>query len=132
MAVLLTYVVGYQQYESFTNFPNKVDKSTGVQCDQIGKLTGFYTHKDYPGKVRRVKFYDQENQRIFIFLTNSMELNSTEVALLYKNRWQVELFFKWIKQHFKDKVLLGKIRKCRTHPNVFCNHCLLLSSNYRA
>ncbi len=73
-------------------YSNNVDEKTGVQCDQIGKLTGFYVSKEYPEKIRRVKFYDEETKRTFIYLTNNMELLATEIALLYKNRWQVELF----------------------------------------
>ena len=88
-------------------YSNKVDKSTGVLCDQLGKLTGFYVSKEYPEKLRRVKFYDQQTRRTFVFLTNNMELSATEIALLYKNRWQVELFFKWIKQHLKIKSFWG-------------------------
>lgn len=82
-------------------YSNSVDKTTGVRCDQIGKLTGFYTSQQYPEKLRRVKFYDQETKRTFVLLTNNFELPPHQIALLYKNRWQVELFFKWIKQHLK-------------------------------
>jgi hypothetical protein len=85
----------------------KVDKSTGVLCDQTGRLTGFYTAKDYPEKLRRVKYYDQESNRTFVFLTNNMEVTAVQIALLYKNRWQIELFFKWIKQHLKIKSFWG-------------------------
>lgn len=88
-------------------YSQKVDKSTGVQSDQIGKLTGFYVSKDYPDKLRKVKFYDSEMNRTFVFLTNNMSLTAQEIALLYKNRWQVELFFKWIKQHLKIKTFWG-------------------------
>ena len=88
-------------------YSNKIDKRTGVQCDQIGKLTGFYVSKQYPEKLRRVKFFDQESRRIFIFLTNNMELSAEQIAMLYKNRWQIELFFKWIKQHLKIKSFWG-------------------------
>lgn len=88
-------------------YSNKVDKSTGVLCDQLGKLTGFYVSKEYPDKLRRVKFYDEQTHRTFVFLTNNMELSAPEIALLYKNRWQVELFFKWIKQHLKIKSFWG-------------------------
>jgi len=88
-------------------YSNKVDKSTGVICDQIGKLIGFYVSKQYPDKLRRVKFYDAETERIFVFLTNNMEITAEQVALLYKKRWQVELFFKWIKQHLKIKSFWG-------------------------
>ncbi len=85
----------------------KIDKSTGVLCDQIGKLKGFYVSKQYPVKLRRVKFYDKETKRTFVFLTNNFQVTSDQVALLYKNRWQIELFFKWIKQHLKIKSFWG-------------------------
>ena len=88
-------------------YSNKVDKTTGVQCDQIGKLTGFYVSNQYPDKLRRVKFYDKETKRTFVFLTNNMELSAEQIAMLYKYRWQVELFFKWIKQHLKIKSFWG-------------------------
>ncbi|MDP3912637.1 MAG: IS4 family transposase [Bacteroidota bacterium] len=85
----------------------KIDKSTGVLCDQIGKLKGYYVSKEYPKKLRRVKFYDKETNRTFVFLTNNFQITSDQVALLYKNRWQIELFFKWIKQHLKIKSFWG-------------------------
>jgi hypothetical protein len=88
-------------------YSNKVDKMKGVQSDQIGKLTGFYVSKEYPEKIRKVKFYDIETNRTFVFLTNNLDLSALEIALLYKNRWQVELFFKWIKQHLKIKSFWG-------------------------
>lgn len=88
-------------------YSKKTDRSTGVLCDQLGRLTGFYVSKDYPDKLRRVKFHDQETGRTFVFLTNNIELTALEIALLYKNRWQVELFFKWIKQHLKIKSFWG-------------------------
>ena len=88
-------------------YSQKIDKTTGVQSDQIGKLTGFYVSKDYPIKLRKVKYYDSEMNRTFVFLTNNMTLTAQEIALLYKNRWQVELFFKWIKQHLKIKTFWG-------------------------
>lgn len=88
-------------------YSQRVDKSTGIQSDQIGKLTGFYVSRDYPDKLRKVKYYDSEMNRTFVFLTNNMSLTALEIALLYKNRWQVELFFKWIKQHLKIKTFWG-------------------------
>ena len=88
-------------------YSRKIDKSTGVICDQIGRLNGFYVSKQYPEKIRRVKFYDAEFNRTFVFLTNNMDLTAEQIALLYKNRWQVELFFKWIKQHLKIKSFWG-------------------------
>jgi hypothetical protein len=86
----------------------KVDKTTGVKCDQTIKLTGFYTSKDYPEKLRRIKFYDAERNKTLIFLTNNFELSAMEIALLYKNRWFIEIFFKWIKQHLKIKSFWGR------------------------
>lgn len=85
----------------------KADKSTGVLCDQTGELEGFYSSKEYPEKIRRIKFHDEEQNRTFVFLTNNFELKPEEIASLYKNRWKVELFFKWIKQHLKIKSFWG-------------------------
>lgn len=84
-----------------------VNKKTGVKCDQTGVLKGFYSSKGYPEKIRRIKFYDEEQNRNFIFLTNNLHLNPEEIAALYKHRWKVELFFKWIKQHLKIKSFWG-------------------------
>jgi len=80
-------------------YSNKYDKSSGVKSDQIGKLTGFYASKDYPEKLRRVKYFDDEKKITFLFLTNNFTLSAQQIAFLYKNRWQIELFFKCIKQH---------------------------------
>ncbi|WP_367916482.1 IS4 family transposase [Leadbetterella sp. DM7] len=85
----------------------KSDKENGVLCDQIGKLTGYYTSRDYPGKIRKVKFHDDESGRSFIFLTNNMEIAAIDIARLYKHRWATELFFKWVKQHLKIKSFWG-------------------------
>ena len=84
-----------------------VDKSTGVQCDQTGELKGFYSFKEYPEKIRRIKFYDEEQDRTFVFLTNNLNLSPEEIASLYKHRWRIELFFKWIKQHLRIKSFWG-------------------------
>lgn len=88
-------------------YSHKIDTNTGVMCDQTIKLTGFYPAKDYPEKLRRVKFFDQEQNRTFVFLTNNFKLTAQEITMLYKNRWQIELFFKWIKQHLKVKSFWG-------------------------
>lgn len=80
-----------------------VNASMGVMSDQVGALIGFYTSKQYPKKLRKVVFYDAEMDRTFIFLSNNFELPPEQIALIYKNRWQIELFFKWIKQHLKIK-----------------------------
>lgn len=84
-----------------------VNKSTGVRCDQTGELIGFYSAKGYPEKLRRIKFYDEEQNRTFVFLTNNLHLSPEEIASLYKHRWKIELFFKWIKQHLKIKSFWG-------------------------
>ena len=84
-----------------------VDKSTGVQCDQVILLNGFYASKDYPEKLRRIRYFDEENQKRFVFLTNNFELPALTIAELYRRRWQIELFFKWIKQHLRIKKFYG-------------------------
>jgi len=103
-----TFVVRAKSNLKFNRmYSRKHDKSTGVKSDQVGKLSGYYVSKEYPAKLRRVKFYDIETERTFVFLTNNLELTAEQVAFLYKNRWQVELFFKWIKQHLKIKAFWG-------------------------
>lgn len=88
-------------------YSNKVDKETGVKCDQIGTFTNQKSFGRYPEKLRRIKYYDSETNVEFVFLINNFELSAIEIAILYKNRWQVELFFKWIKQHLKVKSFWG-------------------------
>ena len=88
----------------------KVDKEKGLKCDQTIRLTGFYTSKDYPEKLRRIKYHDSETGRTLVFLTNNFELKAMEVAMLYKHRWFIETFFKWIKQHLKIKSFWGTTR----------------------
>jgi len=85
----------------------KVDKSTGVRSDQIITFSGFYAHKDYPDKLRRVCFHDRENNKRLVFLTNNFTLPALTIADLYRCRWQVELFFRWIKQHLRIKAFYG-------------------------
>ena len=84
------------------------NKKTGVLCDQTIRLNGFYALKDFPVRMRRIKFYDADNDRVLIFLSNNFELKATEIAQLYKHRWKIELFFKWIKQHLKIKSFWGR------------------------
>ena len=88
-------------------YSNKVNKDNVVLLDQIGKLTGLYVSKEYPEKLRRIKFYDDETDNHLEFLSNSFEITAEEIAQLYKYRWKVELFFKWIKQHLKVKSFRG-------------------------
>ena len=79
----------------------------GVLSDQIIELTGFYPRQYYPKRLRLVKYWDEEQNREFVFLTNAMHISALQVAELYKNRWQIELFFKWIKQHLRIKKFWG-------------------------
>lgn len=88
-------------------YSNAVDKTKGVKYDQIGKLTSYYPKQKYPEKLRRIKYYDADTNRTFIFLTNNMDLKAEEIMYLYKKRWEVELFFKWMKQHLKIKSFWG-------------------------
>ena len=88
-------------------YSHPIDKNTGLRCDQTIRLTGFYPAKEYPEKLRRIKFYDQQSGRTFVFLTNNFLLPATTIADLYRCRWQVELFFKWIKQHLRIKAFYG-------------------------
>jgi len=88
-------------------YSHPVDQSTGLRCDQTIALTGFYTKKDYPEKLRRVKFFDADKDRGFDFLTNQFVLPAFTIAELYRLRWRVELFFKWIKQHLRIKSFYG-------------------------
>jgi hypothetical protein len=85
----------------------QVDPSTGVRSDQIITFSGFYAHKDYPDKLRRISFRDAENKIRLVFLTNNFTLSAATIADLYRCRWQVELFFRWIKQHLRIKAFYG-------------------------
>ena len=85
-----------------------VNRATGLRSDQIISLTSFYAAKHYPDKLRRVRFYDLEKSRSLVFLSNNFALAALVVAQLYRQRWQVELFFKWIKQHLRIKAFYGR------------------------
>ena len=78
-----------------------------ILTDAKIELTVYNTHRDYPEKLRLVRYYDEEQDRKFMFLTNAMDLTAQQIADLYKNRWQIELFFKWLKQHLKIKKFWG-------------------------
>ncbi len=88
-------------------YSEKVDRSTGIICDQVIAVNGVYASKDYPEYLRKVRFKDPETQKTLVFLTNNTALPPLTIAALYKNRWHVELFFKWIKQHLRIKRFLG-------------------------
>ena len=84
-----------------------VDKSCGLRCDQIVIPEGFYAKKAYPAKLRRIKYFDDQHKKNLVFLTNHFTLPALTVAELYRCRWQIELFFKWIKQHLRIKAFYG-------------------------
>ncbi len=88
-------------------YSQKADKSKGVQADQIIELHGYYVRKDYPDRLRRVRYYDAEKKKRLIFLTNNFMLPATTIAELFRCRWKIELFFKWIKQHLRIKAFYG-------------------------
>jgi len=83
------------------------DRTTGVLCDQRVMLNGYYSAKKYPEHLRRIRFKDPETGKTLVFLTNNTALPALTICALYKSRWQVELFFKWIKQHLRIKHFLG-------------------------
>ena len=88
-------------------YSQEVDKSTGVQCDQTVVLETYYSFQGYPEPLRRIRYYDDNQGKRLVFLTNNFELPATTIAALYKSRWQIELFFKWIKQHLRIKAFYG-------------------------
>ena len=88
-------------------YSRAVDKTTGLRCDQTVRLTGVTSRRDYPQYLRYVGFYDKENDKRLGFFTSNFEIPALTIAQLYKCRWQVELFFKWIKQHLRIKAFFG-------------------------
>jgi transposase len=109
----LTRVFAYFVTRAKTNlqftrlYSHAVNKTLGTICDQTIRLSGFYSAQHYPDKLRRIKHYDAETDRTFVFLTNNFQLPSHTIAQLYKCRWQIELFFKWMKQHLRIKAFYG-------------------------
>lgn len=85
----------------------KVDKSTGLRCDQTIKLSIYKSNKQYPEKLRRIKYYDHEKDLTLVFLTNNFDIEALDIASVYKNRWQIEVFFRWLKQNLQIKTLWG-------------------------
>ena len=101
-------------------YSRPVDKSTGVKYDQIGVLSGFYSSEKYPSQLRLIKYYDVETQYTLNFLTNDFDLPALTIAELYRSRWQVELFFKWIKQYLRVKSFFGTPEKCSEDSGLDC------------
>jgi hypothetical protein len=95
-------------------FSQPVDKSTGLQCDQIVSLNNPVPKRGYPERLRRVRYYDASNQKRLVFLTNNFLLPPLTIAKLYQCRWQVELFFRWIKQHLRIKAFYGTSKNAVT------------------
>ena len=88
-------------------YSNPICKETGLRCDQTVTLTGYYTRKHYPDVLRRIKFHDPNTEKTLVFLTNNFALPALTITQLYRSRWQIELFFKWIKQHLRIKRFYG-------------------------
>jgi len=105
-------------------YSSPCDRSTGLLCDQTIVLTGKTTREHYPLPLRRIRYRDPESHKTFVFLTNEFALPALTIAALYRNRWQVELFFKWIKQHLRIKAFYG------TSPNAVKTQIWIAISAY--
>jgi len=105
MAFFITRAKTNMQFRTQKSRP--VDKASGLRCDQTIVLTGANTAEEYPQSIRRIKYVDPDTGKRFVFLTNNFALDALTIAKLYKCRWQVELFFKWIKQHLRIKTFFG-------------------------
>jgi hypothetical protein len=105
-AFFVTRAKDNMNYRRLYSHPKDIRR--GILYDQSILLNNYYAAKDYPEKMRRIKFRDEQTGNVLIFLTNNFQLSATEIAQLYKNRWKIELFFKWIKQHLKIKSFWGQ------------------------
>ena len=88
-------------------YSQKIDKASGLKCDQVITLRVYYSKKDYPERLRRITYYDEKQNKKLVFLTNNFTLPALTITELYRKRWQIELFFKWIKQHLRIKAFYG-------------------------
>jgi IS4 transposase len=104
-AFFITRTKANFQFRRIYSAPAK--KNLGIICDQTVELTGFYSAQHYPEKLRRIRYHDSETEMHLTFLTNNFILAATTIAKLFRNRWQIELFFKWIKQHLHIKSFYG-------------------------
>ena len=108
---------------------HKVDKAGGLRCDQHIKLTGIRSKTYYPDKLRRIKYYDDQKKITLVFLTNNFEVEPLEIAQIYRSRWQIEVFFKWIKQNLQIKTLWGYSQNAvKTH--LWIAICVYLAVAY--
>lgn len=105
LAFFITRIKSNTKYRRL--YSRQVDKNTGLRCDQTIVLTNYYAHRDYPDKLRLIKYLDPETSLRLGFLTNNFQLPALTVAQLYRCRWQVELFFRWLKQHLRIKAFFG-------------------------
>lgn len=122
-----SFVVRAKKSLQFKSIKWKRRMPKNVLSDSEGILTVYKSSKDYPIKIREVEYWDEEQNRQFVFLTNAFDLTALQVALLYKNRWQVELFFKWLKQHLKIKKFWGTSENA-VRIQVYCaiiSYCLV-------
>lgn len=102
------FVIRSKESLSFQRiYSHEIDKNTGLRCDQTIHLKHFYARKRYPEELRRIKYYDKETDTYYVYLTNNFKISAQTVADLYRHRWQIELFFKWMKQHLKIQVFWG-------------------------
>ncbi|MDD4639474.1 MAG: transposase, partial [Bacteroidales bacterium] len=108
-----------------------LDDPDNVLLDQTISLTGYQSKKKYPGTLRRIVYYAPELKRAFTFLTNNFALKAGDITLLYKQRWQVELFFRWIKQHIRVTSFWGNTERCE-NTNLCCGYSILSGSHCRA
>ena len=112
-------------------YSREVDKTTGIKCDQIGMLETYKSLKAYPDKLRRVKYYDEEQDREFVFITNNMELSAEEVALLYKEPLAGGTIFQMDKATPESKIFLGNHDECSQDTSLLCHHNILSGCHCR-
>jgi len=91
----------------YVNASRPIDRATGLRCDQSIRLRGFYSKQGYPGSLRRIRYIEPEQERSLVFLTNHFALSALQIAELYRCRWQIEIFFRWIKQHLRIRSFIG-------------------------
>jgi IS4 transposase len=104
-----------------------VDKNTGIRTDQTGVFTVWRSRQRYPSQIRKIRYVDIDTGKEFVFLTNNFSLQATQIALLYKHRWQIEIFFKWIKQHLKITSFWGHTENA-VKTQIYCaviTYCLV-------
>ena len=121
------FVVRAKKNLKFKTFKWKRKLPKNVLSDAIVELTGYYPQKHYPEQFRIVRYWDEEQEREFVFITNAMDISALQVAELYKNRWKVELFFKWLKQHLKIKKFWGTTENAVRIQiySAICAYCLV-------